>query len=331
MSFSAMGLLAYLGFVGFAALLAAAVKRFDPSTVAQLSRKTELSGATGWAAYLLAILWACLPILFGASFDDELWAVGAAGSVAGAFLLVIALASVDEYRLLRRAETVRPEGVSTGTGDDLVATAGVPSVDDGTEATTPASGHPAVHTDWLVQRREQVGTRTAWSGVAGGVTSADFTFVDGAVAVAPGSGRAFTNAERYPTFEADESLPDRVASFLRRHPDLPDPAERDETVRFVESFVPADEAVTVVGTPRQSARPGQRVIDSAPPDRSLATRLGLTGDGDDADPVLIRGDVDEATTRLHRRVRWLGAGGVALLILGQLLSFWLSTATLPLP
>jgi hypothetical protein len=321
--------LAYLGYVGFALLLAVGVKRLDPATVAQLSRKTELSGAAGWAAFLVAVLWAFLPILFGASMDDELWAVGAAVSVAGVFLCVIALAAFDEYRLLRRAETVRPEQVAVGSGDRLVATAGVPSVGDAAAATTPASDLPAVHTDWVAQRREQVGVRSTWSGVAGGVTSTEFTLGDGAVAVAPGSGRAFTNAERYPTFEADESLPDRAASFVRRHPDLPDPAERDETLRFTESFVPADEAVTVVGTPRQGATPGTRVVDSAPPDRFFGG-LPWGSNGEDGDPVLIRGDVDEAKRRLRKRVRWLGGAGVALLLGGQLLGFLLSGATVGL-
>jgi hypothetical protein len=144
--------LAYLGYVGFALLLAVGVKRLDPATVAQLSRKTELSGAGGWAAFLLAVLWAFLPILFGASMDDELWAVGAAVSVAGVFLGVIALAAFDEYRLLHRAETVRPEQVAVGSGDRLVATAGVPSVGDDVVArrrpptarrSTPTGSHSA--------------------------------------------------------------------------------------------------------------------------------------------------------------------------------------------
>jgi len=78
----------------------------------------------------------------------------------------------------------------------------------------------------------------------------------------------------------------------------------------VEQFVPADEHVTVVGTPRQGDEPGQVVVDEAPPDDLLGTHADYTdGDGSDADAVLIRGRYGEAASQpvggsMGRDSRW---------------------------
>jgi len=110
---------------------------------------------------------------------------------------------------------------------------------------------------------------------------------------------AFTDAELHRTVDPDEDLPGRTdEAFLRKHEALPDPDDREKSFTFVEQFVPADEHVTVVGTPRQGDEPGQVVVDEAPPDDLLGTHADYTdGDGSDADAVLIRGRYGEAASQ----------------------------------
>lgn len=326
-----MGWVTYLGFLAITLVVAVAVEWYQPSVADQLARKTGLSGRKGWTVLVLAAAWVFLPVLAGATAEgDDLWAVGSAVAGVGFYLGTVAVASVDEYRLLDRTPHVPPDRVTAGSGGEAVATSGTPSVEveDEDEARTPFSGVPAVHTDWIVQRRERVGARRVWKGVAGGVRSVGFTLGDGAVAVTAGRHRTFSNAERFPTYEPDEPLPEPTAEFMRGHPDLPDPEEREATLRAIETYVPADESVTAVGIPRQGDRPGRYLIDRAPPDELLGTHADHSTDGGESEAILVRGDAEEAERLLRKRVRWLGVAGGAMILGGQALAFRLSGASL---
>ena len=325
-----MGVVSYFGMVGLVLVIGFAVPRFEPSVVEHLSRQTALDRTKGSVLFVVAILWMFLPSLAGAdAARGELWLAGTAVAGLGFYLVAIAASSLDEHRILNRATQVRPRAVTPDAGDDAVATAGVPAKRDADGALTPFSGVPAVHTDWLVQSRQRIGLRKTWRSLASGVVNAPFTLGDGAVYVEPGRARAFTDAELYRTVDPDEELPEGAAAFLRDHESLPDPDDREQTLRFTEQFVPADEPVTVVGTPRQGDEPGRVVVDDAPPDALLGTHADYTaGDGSEVDVVLLRGDVDDAQSRLHRRVHWLGVAGIAMILGGQLFAFWLSPATL---
>lgn len=322
-----MGVYAYLGLVGIVLVVAVGVRWYEPAVVDQLARQTGFGGAKGWAIVVVATLWLFLPALAGARVgDDELWVVGPAVAGVGLYLVVAAAGSIDEYRLLSRVDHDEPRRVTPG---EPVATSGVPEVDDPSAARTPLTGRPAVHTDWIIQRRQQLGARHGWTGVAGGVESTDFSLGDGAVQVTSGRHRVFTDAETHLSLGPEETLPDAARAFFRSHPELPAPDERAATFRLTESYVPADEPVTVVGTPRQDAEPGRLLVDEAPPDDLLGTHAD-GGGSEDADPeaVLVRGDADEAERRLRRRVGWLGAGGAAMALGGQALAFWFSSASL---
>ena len=325
-----MGWVTYLGFLAAALACAAFARWYQPSVADQLARKTGLNGAKGWTALTVASAWTFLPLLAGATTDDELWMFGSAIAGVGFYFGVIAVTSVDEYRLLDRTRHVAPDRLTVGSGEEAVATSGTPSIEAGSEeeARTPFSGVPAVHTDWIVQRRERVGARKVWKAVVGGVRSVPFTLGEGAVAVTAGGHRVFSNAERISTFESDEPFPEAAAEVMRDRPDLPDPGEREATLRAIETYVPADEPVTVVGVPEQGEFPGQRLIDRAPPDDLLGTDGAHATDGGSAEAVLIRGDADAAERTLRKRVYWLGIASVVMILGGQALAFRLSGASL---
>lgn len=327
-----MSVVGYIGFLGLLVAVAAGVKRFDPAIVAQLSRRTGLTGSHGWMILLVALAWVFLPVLAGAPVGDgSPWVIGAAVGSGGFYLATIALTTLDEYRILSRATAVPPADLSAHTGDGVVATSGVPAVNDPDAAVTPVSGEPAVHTDWIAQQRTQVGLREVWSNAATGVESVPFTLGDGSVAVDSGRHRVFSNAERYTTVGADDPLPDTVAEFMQSASDLPDPAARDSKTRFIEEFIPGDEPITVVGEPVQGDRPGQVRIEDAPPDQFFGTHTDHSGpDGDNTEPILVRGTVDEARQFLQKRLRFAGGLGLAMILGGQALAFWLSPASLPL-
>ncbi|PSQ10356.1 hypothetical protein BRC93_09805 [Halobacteriales archaeon QS_5_70_15] len=327
-----MGWVTYLGFLAVALACAAFARWYQPSVADQLARKTGVSGAKGWTVLTVASAWVFLPLLAGTTTTDgsDLWMFGAAIAGVGFYFGVMAVTSVDEYRLLDRARHVAPDRLTVGSGEEAVATSGTPSVETGSEgeARTPFTGLPAVHTDWILQRRERVGTRTVRKNIAGDVREVEFTLGDGAVAVDAGGHRGFSNAERISTFEPDEPLPDAAAEFLRARPDLPDPDERDSKLRAIGTYVPADEPVTVVGIPDQGEFPGQRLIDRAPPDELLGTDGAHATDGGRAQAVLIRGDADAAERTLRKRVYWLGIAAAVMILGGQALAFRLSEASL---
>jgi hypothetical protein len=327
-----MGVIAYVGFVLVSVLVAVGVKWFDPAIVEQLSRRTGLTGGRGWGLFLIALAWIFLPVLAGAPVGEgSLWVIGAAMGSVGFYLGTIALTSVDEYRILSRATPIPPADLSAHTGDGVVATSGVPTVANPATAVTPISGEPAVHTDWIAQQRTRVGFREVWSNVATGVESVPFTLGDGIVAVDSGRHRVFSNVERYTTFDKDELLPDAVAEFMQSSPDLPDPKACDSRTRFIEEFVPSSEPVTVVGEPTQGERPGQVRIEDAPPDRLFGTHTDHSeSDVDDTEPIFIRGTVGEARRFLKKRLFFAGGSGLALIVGGQIVAFWLSSASLPL-
>lgn len=321
-----MDAFAYLGLVGITLVVAVIIRWYEPAVVDQLARQTGFGGTKGWAIAVVATLWLFLPALAGAGVgDDETWVLGTAVAGVGCYLVVVAASSVDEHRLLSRTGHADPRLVAPG---EAVATSGVPEVDDSDATRTPLTGRRAVHTDWIVQRRQRLGSRRSWTGLAGGVRSTPFGLGDGAVRVTAGRHRVFTDAETHLTVDADEKLPEPAAAFFRDHPDLPAPEARETALRFTESYLPADEPVTVVGTPRQGEEPGTVVVDEAPPDELLGTHADHATPGDvDPEAVLIRGDVDDAARRLRRRVTWVGGLGAAMVIGGQLLAFRLSSAT----
>jgi hypothetical protein len=323
-----VGVLVYLGFLGIAVVMAVGIRWFDPYVVEQLARRTGLRSRHGWALLLAASAWTFLPFLAGATTDGgELWLVGSASVGAGFYLLSFAAAPVDEYRILRRADRVVPNRVSVGSGERLVATSGDPVPEGEGVARTPFSGTPAVHVDWIVQRRERVGARKRWRNVATDVESVPFVLGD-RVHVSAGRHRVFSSAERTVRFDPDEALPDTVEEALRERPVLPNPTERTNPLRVVESYVPADGPVTVVGNPSRGERPGEVVFDSAPVDPVLGSHADRSVAGDTPEAILVRGDAREAESYLRKRVYWLGAGGIALVLGGQLLAFTLSPASL---
>lgn len=327
-----MGVIGYVGFLGLSVAIAVGVRWFDPAIASQLSRRTGLTGVRGWVLLLAALAWVFLPVLAGAPVGDgTLWTVGAAVAGVGWYLATIALTSADEYRILSQATAVPPADLSAHTADAVVATSGIPTVADAEAAVTPISGEPSVHTDWIAQQRTRVGFREVWSNVATGVESVPFTLGDGAVAVDSGRHRVFSNGERHTAVGADDPLPDPVAEFMQSDSDLPDPADRDSAMRFIEEFVPSAEPVTVVGEPVQGERPGQVRIADAPPDRLFGTHTDHSrSDGDEMEPILVRGTVDEARWFLKKRLFVVGGLGLAMIVGGQALAFWLSPATLPL-
>lgn len=192
----------------------------------------------------------------------------------------------------------------------------------------PFSGRPAVHADWLVQARREIGFRTGWVDIAGGVVASRFGLGDGAVGVTPGRHRVFTNVETILDVAPDEDLPKPAAAFFDSRPELPDPAARDTTLRLTESVVPADEPVTVVGTAVRTPEYGTARVDAAPPDSRLGTHTDHTAGDDDPEPVVIRGDRGTAERFMRKRTRWLAAAGLVLIVSGQAAAFRLSAASL---
>lgn len=329
-----MGVTGYVGFVAFSLLLAYAVRWFDPAGLSGLSRRTGFTRRKAWLLATVAFLWMWLPVLAGADTGDRgLWVFGASVSGVGFFLVAIAASSIDEYRLLRRVPHLEPGEVSVGIEEPIVATSGTPSPLDGgsgdhTPMRTPFSATPAVHTDWFVQERRRVGARKIWRNVASGVRSSTFTLGDGAIEVTPGEHRAVTHGENRFVVDSDDDLPETAAEVFRDHDSLPPPGSRANPLRIMETYVPADGPVTVVGAAEQTREPGVVRIDEGPVDELLGTHADhATGEGG-GDVVVVSGGVEAAESALRKRVFWLGGGGLLMILSGQVLSFWLSAATL---
>lgn len=324
-----MTLLTYLGFVGLTLVLAGLVRWLDPAFLEQLARKSGLQRRHGWALLVVAALWMFLPFLAGAETTDrsDLWLIGPALSGVGFYLSAFAATALDEHRILARAERRPPAEVSVGDGGRLVATSATPHV-AGETARSPITGDPAVHTDWIAQRRERVlgvGRKT-WQNVATGVHSVSFTLGE-RVRVRGGRHRVFSGVEGVYRFDPDDPLPEPADAFFEERADLPGPADRDAPFRAIQTVVPADRPVTVVGTPSQGERPGEVRFDSAPADRFLGSHADRSTPDDDPEVILIQGGADEAATHLWKRVYWLGAGSLVLILGGQVLGFVLSSAS----
>jgi len=329
-----MNVLGYVEFVVFATGLAYAVKWIDSAALAHLARQTGLSSRKAWSVTITAFLWMFLPVLAGAeSGDGKLWIAGSAFAGAGFFLVVIAVSSRDEHELLQRATHREPNAVTVGTSDKLVATSDipdpVPDSDDDDQPAAPFSTIPSVHTDWIVQQRRKMGIRKVWQNIAEGVQTTAFTIGKGAVEVTPGRHRVFSNVEKQFMIEPSDDVPDSVAAFLADHPDLPDPDAMEKPIRVIETIIPAEEPVTIVGTPTQAAEPGTVRIDNAPADVLLGTHTDhAANDGNGSETVLIHGSLDDAERLMKKRVYWLGTAGLATILGGQIVAFWLSDAVL---
>lgn len=330
-----MNVLGYTGFIVFAVIIAYGVKWLNPSALAHLSRKTGLTGRKAWVVTIVTFLWIFVPVLAGAETgDDELWVIGAAIGGIGFFLATIAVSSLDEYRLLQNVPHYPPGKLPAGSSEGAVATSGTPSpmtsdtVDDG-QFETPFTGEPSVHTDWIVQRRTQLGGRNTWRNIAEGVQSTEFTVGGNSVTVTPGRHRVFMNTENRFVIEPDTDIPEPATTFLTKHPELPSPESQENALRIVESYIPADEPVTVVGEVEQAETPRTVRIDEAPIDELLGTHTAQASSANGgAEAILIRGNVDEARTTMKKRVYWLGILGTGMIVGGQIVSFWLSSATI---
>lgn len=162
----------------------------------------------------------------------------------------------------------------------------------------------------------------------GGVRTAKFALGGGAVEVTPGRSRVFSSAESRFEVQPDDDVPEPAATFLAEHPDLPAPDSRENPLRFIETYVPTEGSVTVVGTAEGTREPGVVRIDDGPVDELLGTHADHSSSEGDPEVVLIQGNANEAERAMRKRVVWLGAGGAAMILGGQFLSFWLSSATL---
>lgn len=329
-----MNVAGYGGWVAFSLLVTYGVRWFDPAFVSSLSRDTGFTARKAWLLATVAFLWMWLPILAGAEVGDgKLWVIGISVTGVGFFVAVLGASSIDEYRLLRRVPRLDPEDVSVGIEEPIVATSGTPEpMAGGARGTspprTPFSAKPAVHTDWLVQERKRFVTRKIWQNVASGVRSSTFTLGDGAVEVAPGDHRVFAQEENRFVVEPDADLPDAAADAFRDHDSLPPPEAMENPMQVIETYVPADEPVTVVGAAEQTREPGVVRIDEGPIDELLGTHTDHSAGGSDGDVVIVAGGFEAAESGLRQRVFWLGGGGAAMVLGGQVLSFWLSAATL---
>lgn len=325
-------------FVVFALVVAYAIRWLDPALLSQLSRTSGLTSRTAWGFAVVAFLWMFLPILFGAPVDVGLWPVGTVFVAVGWFLLAFAVSSRDEYAMLQRATPTDPQDVTAGLGDDLVATSGTPEPVTGDDIPVPVSlstGTPAVYVSWIIQRRRRTGIHTSWRNVATDVHTTPFTLGDEAVLVTPGEHRTFPGTKHEFTVQSGDEVPDETAAFMASHPDLPDPAGLENPIKIIETVVPADEPVTVIGTASQAVEPETSRIDTAPVDELLSTHAdhatpttdGTPDDGghdEDGEVILISGEVDDAKRLVKREVCWLGAAGVVLILGGQAAALWLA-------
>ena len=328
-----MNVVGYAGWVGFSLLIAFGIRWLDPTVLSSLSRQTGFTARKAWLLATVAFLWMWLPILAGAETGEgRLWVFGVSISGVGFFLAAISTSSIDEYRLLRRVPHHEPGDVPVGVDEPPIATSGKPRPLEDHEGEqrsleTPFSGTPAVHTDWIVQERKRVGFRETWQNAAGGVRTTTFALGGGAVEVTPGRSRVFSNAENRFVIEPEEEVPEPAATFLEDRTDLPAPRDRENPLRFVETYVPLDGPVTVVGTVEQTREPGVVRIDDGPVDELLGTHADHAAAEGGADVVLIQGAADDAERSMEKLVVWLGAAAVAMILGGQILAFWLSSAT----
>lgn len=330
-----MGLWSAIGVSALVVALTVAVGRMDPEGVGRVTSEIDLPAPFGRVAYGLWVVGLAVPFAFGASIEDTASGVGLALYSVGAFFLLVAVSTRDEYALFRSATKTTPDAVRPSAGPDgsPVALSGTP-VPVEAPPTGPASGEAAVSVEWTVQERGRLAHRPVWQTIAAGAAAAPFTFETDAVdlRIDPRPERCFETETTVASAAPDEPLPPRFEALLDRRADLPDPNARDERLHVIEERIPTDRPVTVVGTPRRAAD-GTVVIDAGPPagsaSRAAPGAAASTDGGRAPGPVIVPGTVDRAERRLSRRVRWLGTASAALVIGGQALAFAWSSASLP--
>lgn len=363
----AMSVVEAAGLAAVIVFVALLVRYLVPTALQAIARRTGITPAVGWVAFLMATALLVLPVALGAPIGDsrglesgEGWIIGASLAGLGVFLVTVSVTSLDEYRALRAATPLDataggPPAVRSAMGD-LVALSSTPEIPPDADPASPLHGTPAVHADWLVQRREQFFTRRTWRVRAGGVHGVPFTLsADRPVAVAGAPYRALSVASTTSRFAPDEALPSAARTVVEAEADLPAPDEREEPVKLVEDLVPADEPVTVVG--HLTRGPDGPTIARGPTDPLLGTHRApgveddavadgdataddeaaadggaadeAAADGATAPPVCLAGDLATARTALHRRVVWLFVIGLGLVVGGEALAFVLSPAAVP--
>ncbi|ELZ82871.1 hypothetical protein C455_01833 [Haloferax larsenii JCM 13917] len=285
----------------------------DPLTMGEFPRRFGISTRVGWALLVAGASWAFLPLLAGAEIGEVPWVVGSFVAGFGFLPAAISLSSIDEHRLLQRVPFVEPERISASGTQSPVGTSGTPtpaSNEQNGALETPFTGHPAVHTEWLVQQMSNGVVNETWKTVGEGVQQAEFALGDGTVNVAPGNYDAILQKERLFSIDPSEGVPEPAATFLKSHPDLPTPETAEGELRVLERYIPADDDVTVVGDATQSSEPGVVRIE------------------DGAEGALIRGDAELAQYTMRKRYKWLGITGLVMILGGQAASFALSPPAL---
>ncbi|WP_254767625.1 E3 ubiquitin ligase family protein [Salinilacihabitans rarus] len=330
-----MGLWSALGVIALVVGLTVAVARMDPDRIERVTSEVDLPAPLGRVAYGLWVVGLAVPFAFGASVEDTASGIGLALYSVGAFFLLVSVSTRDEYARFRAATKTTPDAVRPSADPDAspVALSGVP-VPVEAPPTGPASGEAAVSVEWTLQKRGRLAHRTVWDTVAAGAEAVPFAFETDAVdlRIEPRPERSFETETAAASADPDEPLPPAFETLLDRRADLPDPNARDERLRVIEERLPADRPVTVVGTPRRAAD-GTVVIDGGPPagapSRAAPGAEAATDGAGAPAPVVVPGTVDRAERHLRRRVRWLGAASVALVIGGQAAAFAWSSASLP--
>lgn len=328
-----MGVADYIGMVTLILVVGVIAKRVDPAGIAQVAREVDVSRRTGWVLTVITVLWVCLPLLTTSIGGGEFWTLGSAIAGVGAYLTAVAVTSRGEHKLLQTATHYAPDQIPTGTTTPIATSATpTPTIGDGETAptTSPVSNHPAVYADWIVQKRTQLGVRYRWRNIAEGVETTEFTLGNGDVTVPPGEHRVFSNVDNIiPISEDAENVPDAVAGFFADHPDLPAIDDASAPLRVIESIVPADQPVTVIGTPVQGDEHGTTKITAPTAADDLTARSTAGTDGPASETgmdeiALINGAFDDAKRLMKKRVYWLGPLGVAMVFGGQALALWLA-------
>lgn len=290
------------------------VRVFSSGALARFARKSGIDGRLGVPTYVGAVVMVVAPLALGAESQPgggfqpgEYWLFAALLSAVGVYLLGVAASAYEDANLAREATPI--EEFAGSVDGELVACEGVPSF-DGLAPESPVAGRPAVYVDWLVQTRERRFVRPTWRSKDSGIESTPFTLSgDRSVRVEPGA-RARPTDSVEASFPSGRAVPDALQPLFDANAMLEDLPRGDAPVRLLESIVPADEPVTVVGHASEE-------------DGSIHVRAT-----EDSDPLLLGGDRESARRSLRRRVVWVGVAGFVAVPLGQALAVATSAAAL---